>query len=52
MNTTEWKGTPLSVRVEQAKVINLMLSHADPDKLTSQTRDEAYKKLDELLTVN
>ena len=52
MNTTEVKGAPLSARVAQAKAIINMLALADHDKLTSQARDEAYKKIDELLTLN
>ena len=52
MNTTEVKGAPLSARVAQAKAIINMLALADHDKLTTQARDEAYKKIYELLTIN
>ncbi len=52
MNNMEVKGAPLSARREQAKAIINMLALADHDKLTSQARDEVYKKLDELLTIN
>ena len=52
MNTAEVKSSPLAERMDQAKAIITMLSLADHDKLTSKARDEAYKKIGELLTIN